>query len=75
VGEWERRRASFWAYRVGDQARPYGYAMANPRRRGTWDALVLGAQTDNDMTLAERVSFDEARAVIERHAAEHVRPA
>ncbi len=72
MGEWEHKRASFWAYRVGDQARPYGYAMANPRRRGTWDALVLGAQTDDDMTLAEEVTLGAAKAAIERHAADHV---
>lgn len=71
MGEWDCKRGAIWTYRVDDQARPYGYALARPRQRGTWDALVLGAEVDGDMTLAEGVTLDEAKAVVERHVARH----
>jgi len=71
MGEWERLGPSWWAYRRGDQERPYGYALRQ-RQDGpldvVWNAIVLGWECGKDETIVEGVSLEEARAAVERHA-------
>ncbi len=70
-GKWERKSDTLWTYRLADAARPYGYVgqyRDAGRSDGDWDATVTALHLDDDMTIAERVSFDEAKAAIEQHA-------
>jgi hypothetical protein len=41
------------------------------RPNADWDATVTAARLNDDMTVAERVSFDEARSALEQHAQQH----
>jgi len=71
-GEWERKSDTVWTYRLAGAARPYGYVgqyKDTSRSYGDWDALVTAGRLADDTTIAEGVSFDEARAALERHAA------
>ncbi len=70
-GEWERKSDTLWTYRLAGAARPYGYVGQYKdagRSDNAWDATVTALHLDDDTTIAERVSFDEARATLERHA-------
>ncbi len=71
TGEWERKSDTVWTYRLADAARPYGSVVQyrdTSRSYGDWDAMVTAGCLDDDTTIAEGVSFDEARAALERHA-------
>ncbi len=71
TGEWERKSDTVWTYRLADAARPYGSVVQyrdTSRSYGDWDAMVTAGRLDDDTTIAEGVSFDEARAALERHA-------
>ncbi len=71
-GRWARKSAALWTYRLAGAARPYGYVgqyKGSGRSDADWDATVTAERLDDDLTIAERVSFDEARAALERHAA------
>jgi len=73
-GEWERKSDAVWAYRRAGAARPYGCVVQDRDTRGAaaaWEALVTAGRLDDDTTVAARVSFDEAKAALERHAADH----
>ncbi len=73
-GEWERKAATLWTYRLAGSARPYGYVVQykdTARSAADWDATVTAVRLDDELTIAERVSFDEARTAIEQHAARH----
>ena len=75
MGEWERKSDTLWAYRLAGAARPYGYVVQDKdagRSDADWDATVTAGRLADELTLAERVSFDEATAAIEQHAAGHV---
>jgi len=70
-GKWERKSDTVWTYRLAGAARPYGYVgqyKGSGRSDADWDATVTAERLDDDTTIAERVSFNEARAAIERHA-------
>jgi hypothetical protein len=70
-GKWERKSDTLWTYRLAGAARPYGYVgqyKDTGRDAGAWDATVTAERLDDDTTIAERVSFDEARAALEQHA-------
>jgi hypothetical protein len=72
TGEWERKSDTLWTYRLAGAARPYGYVgqyRDTARSDANWDATVTAERLDDDTTIAERVSFTEARAALERHAA------
>ncbi len=76
-GEWERKSDTVWAYRLAGAARPYGSVVQyrdTSRSYGDWDALVTAGRLDDDTPIAEGVSFDEARAALERHAQQHAAP-
>jgi hypothetical protein len=71
MGEWERKSDTVWTYRLAGAARPYGSVVQykdTARSYGDWDATVTAGRLDDDRTIAEGVSFDEARAALERHA-------
>ncbi len=73
-GKWERKTDTLWTYRRAGAARPYGYVVQYRdagRSDGDWDATVTATRLDDDMTIAEQVSFDEAKAAIEQHAQQH----
>ncbi len=75
MGEWERKSDTLWMYRLTGAARPYGSVVQFKDTRNSdpvWEATVTAARLDDDTTIAERVSLDEAKAAIERHAADHV---
>jgi len=70
-GKWERKSDALWTYRLAGAARPYGYVVQyrdTARSDADWDATVTAGHLDDDTTVAEGVSFDEAKAAIERHA-------
>jgi len=70
-GEWERKSDTVWTYRLAGAARPYGSVVQykdTARSYGDWDATVRAGRLADDTTIAEGVSFDEARAALERHA-------
>ncbi len=76
-GRWERKSTTVWTYRIVGAGRPYGYVGQYKdagRSSSAWDATVIAARLDDDTTIAERVSFDEARAAIERHAQQQPEP-
>ena len=69
--EWSRKSAALWTYRIGDAAQLYGYVVQYEdaaRSPADWDAIVVAARGDDDMTIAERVSFDEAKNRLQQHA-------
>jgi len=71
TGKWERKSDTVWTYRVAGAARPYGYVgqyKDTGRVAAAWDATVTAGRLDDDSTVAEGVSFDEAKAALERHA-------
>ncbi len=71
TGEWERKSDTVWTYRLAGAARPYGSVVQYrdaARSYGDWDAMVTAGRLDDDTTIVEGVSFDEARAALERHA-------
>jgi len=71
MGEWERKSDTVWTYRLAGAARPYGSVVQykdTARSYGDWDATVRAGRLADDTTIAEGVSFDEARAALERHA-------
>jgi hypothetical protein len=74
MGEWDCKSVDWWAYRVPGFARPYGHVVRH-REDGpegmVWDAIVIAGPTDDETAIAERVSFDEAKAALEQHAAQH----
>jgi len=73
-GKWERKSDTLWTYRIAGTARPYGYVVQYRdagRSDADWDATVTAGRLDDEQTVAERVSFDEAKAAIERHAQQH----
>ncbi len=77
MGKWERKSAALWTYRLAGAARPYGYVgqyKGSGRSNADWDATVTAMRLDDDVTIAEGVSFDEARAAIERPAQQHAAP-
>ena len=77
MGEWERTSDTLWTYRLTGAARPYGSVVQykdTARAYGDWDATVTAARLDDDTTIAAGVSFAEAKAAIEQHAARHARP-
>ena len=72
IGKWECKSDTLWAYRLAGAARPYGYVVQYKdagRSAADWDATVTVGRLADELTLAERVSFDEARAALEQHAA------
>jgi len=72
-GEWERKSDTVWSYRQAGAARPYGSVVQyrdTSRSYGDWDATVTAGRLDDDTTIAEGVSFDEARAALEQHDAQ-----
>ncbi len=74
TGEWERKASDWWTYYRLDRPRPYGSVVhhrENTPTAASWDALVTAGPTDDETTIAERVSFDEARVALEQHAAQH----
>ena len=76
-GKWERKSDTVWTYRLASAARPYGYVgqyKGSGRSDADWDATVTAERLDDDTTIAERVSFNEARAAIERHAQQQTEP-
>ncbi len=73
-GKWERKSDTLWTYRIAGAARPYGYVVQYRdagRSDADWDATVTAGRLDDEQTVAERVSFDETKAAIERHAQQH----
>ncbi len=76
-GTWQRKSPALWTYRLADAVRPYGYiGRFKDTEHGTpaWDATVTATRLDDDLTIAEGVSFDEARAALEQHAQQHADP-
>ncbi len=70
-GRGERKSSALWTYRLVGATRPYGYVgqyKGVGRSDADWDATVTAERLDDDVTIAEGVSFDEARAALERHA-------
>ncbi len=66
-----------WTYRLTGDLRPYGYVVQyrdTARSYGDWDAMVTAGRLDDDVTIAEGVSFDKARAALEQHAQQHADP-
>ncbi len=77
TGKWERKSDTVWTYRLLGTARPYGSVVQyrnTSRAHGDWDAMVTAGRLADDTTVAEGVSFDEARAALEQHAQQHVDP-
>ncbi len=73
-GEWERKSDRLWTYRRAGAARPYGYVVQYEdaaRSAAAWDALVTAGRLDDELTLAERVSFAAAKAAVEQYAHQH----
>ncbi len=73
-GEWKRRSDTLWTYRIAGAARPYGSVVQDKdtgRSEDAWDATVTATRLDDDTIIVERVSFDEAKAALEQHAAQH----
>ncbi len=56
------RGAALWVCRAG---------QGHGALRGCWDATVTATRLDDDTIIVERVSFDEAKAALEQHAAQH----
>ena len=76
-GSWERKSPTLWTYRLVGATRPYGYVgqyRDAGRSDDDWDATVTAHRLDDDVTIAEGVSFDEARAALEQHAQQHADP-
>jgi len=84
-GEWTATSPHWWSYRIPGLDRPYGHVVQHRRdgpdgaegaESAVWDAVVMvgcaAGDDDDDTTIAEGVSLDEAKAAIERHAADHV---
>ncbi len=73
--KWERKSDALWTYRIGNAARPYGsvvYYRDSGRLDVAWDATVMATRGgDDDTIIVARVSFEEARAALEQHAAQH----
>jgi len=72
-GKWECKSDTLWTYRIGNAARPYGYVVHDKdegRSDAAWDATVMATRLDDDTIIVERVSFEEARAALEQHAAQ-----
>ncbi|MDQ2829687.1 MAG: hypothetical protein M3Y74_11635 [Chloroflexota bacterium] len=70
-GEWECKSDTVWSYRLAGDPRPYGSVVQyrdTARSYGDWDALVTAGGLADDTTIAEGVSFDEAKVALERHA-------
>jgi len=66
-----------WTYHLAGATRPYGYVVqySDAARSGhDWDATATATRLDDDTIIAERVSFDEARAALEQHAQQHADP-
>ena len=77
TGKWERKSPALWTYRLVGATRPYGYVgqyKGSGRSDADWDATVTAHRLDDDVTIAEGVSFDEARAALEQHAQQHADP-
>ncbi len=76
-GKWERKSAALWTYHLVEATRPYGYIgrfKDTARSTPTWDATVTAEQLDDDVTIAERVSFNQAKAALAQHAQQHADP-
>ncbi len=72
--KWERKSDTLWTYRIEGAARPYGYVVQDRdtgRSDAAWDATVTATRLDDDITIVEHASFEEARAALEQHAAQH----
>jgi len=77
TGKWERKSPAPWTYRLVGATRPYGYVgqyKGSGRSDADWDATVTAHRLDDDVTIAEGVSFDKARAALEQHAQQHADP-
>ena len=77
MGEWESKSPHWWAYRIPGLDRPYGHVVCHQQdtkdaEGAVWDAVVMVGCDDDGPTIAGRVAFDEAKAAIEQHAADHV---
>ncbi len=73
-GRWEHKSDTLWTYRLADAARPYGYVVQYRdagRSDADWDATVTAGRLDDEQTVVERVSFDQAKAALEQHAQQH----
>ena len=73
-GEWECKGDTLWTYRLAGAARPYGYVVQYRdagRSDADWDATVTAGRLDEEQTVAERVSFDKAKATLEQYAQQH----
>ncbi len=73
TGEWERKSCIVWTYRLAGAPRPYGYVVRYQdvaRSDADWDAIVMVGRVD-ERPIAERVSFDEAKATLTQHAHLH----
>ncbi len=76
-GRWERKSPALWTYRLAGSTRPYGYVgqyKGSGRSDADWDATVTAERLDDDVTIAEGVSFDKARAALEQHAQQQADP-
>jgi len=61
-------------YHLTGTTRPYGYVVQDKdagRPNADGDATVTATRLDDDTTVAERVSFDEAKSALEQHAQQH----
>lgn len=67
MGEWERKTAYWWVYRVAGREAPFADVLCQQQdgpNGPVWDAIpVPGMQP-----LVEGVSLDEAKAAVEREA-------
>jgi len=73
-GKWERKSDALWTYHLTGTTRPYGYVVQDKdagRPNADWDATVTATRLNDDTTVAERVSFDEARSALAQHAQQH----
>ncbi len=73
-GKWERKSDTLWTYRLAGAPRPYGYVVQykdTGRSDADWDATVTATRLDDDKTITERVTFDEAKMAMEQYAQQH----
>jgi hypothetical protein len=73
-GKWECKSDALWTYRRAGAAWPYGYVVQDKdtgRSDTAWDATVTATRLDDDTTIVEHASFEETRAALAQHAAQH----
>lgn len=74
IGKWECKSDTLWTYRIARTTQLYGYVVQYKdagRAEADWDATVMATRSDDDTTVAEHVSFNEARAALEQYARQH----